>query len=239
MSAYPVTQPFHLAFPVHDLQAARTFYGGLLGCAEGRSSDAWVDFDLYGHQIVAHLAPGEAGHRHTGEVDGDDVPVRHFGVVLSLERPHWKTTVWLGGGHFDRSIEPGALLAQVDAALATAETQGRNNLQLVDLRADHEAPKSADEWAATIERALKENWVRLVSFPVIAGDGSLMHRECPLRLMFDAGGDWQPAGRFLPVAERLKLTPKLDLVAVKLGLAELESHPALPTPTSHFVLLFF
>lgn len=89
MSAYPVTQPFHLAFPVHDLQAARTFYGGLLGCAEGRSSDAWVDFDLYGHQIVAHLAPGEAGHRHTGRVDGDDVPVRHFGVVLSLEE--WQT----------------------------------------------------------------------------------------------------------------------------------------------------
>ena len=139
-----------------------------------------------------------------------------------------QTTVWLGGGYFDRGIEPGALLAQVDAALATAETQGRNNLQLVDLRADHEAPKSADEWAATIERALKENWVRLVSFPVIASDGSLMHRECPLRLMFDAGGDWQPAGRFLPVAERLKLTPQLDLVAVKLGLAELVSHPTLP-----------
>ena len=84
MSAYPVTQPFHLAFPVHDLQAARTFYGGLLGCAEGRSSDAWVDFDLYGHQIVAHLAPAECGHRATSAVDGDDVPVRHFGVVLGM-----------------------------------------------------------------------------------------------------------------------------------------------------------
>ena len=84
MSAYPVTQPFHLAFPVHDLQAARTFYGGLLGCAEGRSSDAWVDFDVYGHQIVAHLAPAECGHRATSAVDGDDVPVRHFGVVLGM-----------------------------------------------------------------------------------------------------------------------------------------------------------
>ena len=84
MSGYAVTQPFHLAFPVHDLAAARAFYGGLLGCPEGRSSDAWIDFDLYGHQIVAHLAPDECGHRRTSEVDGDAVPVRHFGVVLGM-----------------------------------------------------------------------------------------------------------------------------------------------------------
>lgn len=84
MSGYAVTQPFHLAFPVHDLQAARAFYTGVLGCAEGRSSDEWVDFDLYGHQVVAHLAPSECGHRLTNAVDGDDVPVRHFGVVLGM-----------------------------------------------------------------------------------------------------------------------------------------------------------
>jgi len=80
-----VKHPFHLAFPVDSLAKARDFYGGLLGCPEGRSSDNWVDFDFYGHQIVALLAPGEAGHRHTGEVDGDQVPVRHFGVVLSMD----------------------------------------------------------------------------------------------------------------------------------------------------------
>jgi uncharacterized protein len=76
--------PFHLAFPVTSLANARAFYGDLLGCPEGRSSDDWVDFDLYGHQIVAHLAPSEAGHRSTSAVDGDAVPVRHFGVVLSM-----------------------------------------------------------------------------------------------------------------------------------------------------------
>ncbi|MBX9629691.1 MAG: VOC family protein [Burkholderiales bacterium] len=81
--------PFHLAFPVMSLDKARTFYGGLLGCPEGRSSDEWVDFDLYGHQIVAHLSPDEAGHRQTNAVDGDNVPVRHFGVVLSM--PEWET----------------------------------------------------------------------------------------------------------------------------------------------------
>ena len=79
---------FHLAFPVTDLAQARAFYGGLLGCPEGRSSGNWVDFDFYGHQIVAHLAPQEAGHRETSAVDGDNVPVRHFGVILSM--PAWQ-----------------------------------------------------------------------------------------------------------------------------------------------------
>ena len=76
--------PFHLAFPVRDLAEARAFYGALLGCAEGRSSDTWVDFDFHGHQIVAHLAPVEAGARNCNAVDGDEVPVRHFGVILEL-----------------------------------------------------------------------------------------------------------------------------------------------------------
>lgn len=75
---------FHLAFPVHDLASARNFYGGLLGCPEGRSSSHWVDFDLFGHQIVAHLAPEECGHRNTSEVDGEAVPVRHFGAILPM-----------------------------------------------------------------------------------------------------------------------------------------------------------
>ena len=80
-----MTHPrFHLAFPVHDLAEARAFYGGLLGCPEGRSAPDWIDFDLYGHQIVAHLAPEEVGHRKTSAVDGEQVPVRHFGVILDM-----------------------------------------------------------------------------------------------------------------------------------------------------------
>ena len=77
-------RPFHLAFPVHDLAAARAFYGETMGCREGRSSAEWVDFDFYGHQIVAHLAPGEAGDRANNHVDGHGVPVPHFGVVLAM-----------------------------------------------------------------------------------------------------------------------------------------------------------
>jgi extradiol dioxygenase family protein len=79
-----IQHPFHLAFPVHDLATARAFYGGLLGCPEGRSSPEWIDFNLYGHQVVAHLAPEETGRAATNAVDGDQVPVRHFGVVLSM-----------------------------------------------------------------------------------------------------------------------------------------------------------
>lgn len=83
-----MTRPrFHLAFPVADLDAARAFYVGLLGCREGRSADEWVDFDFFGHQIVAHLSPATAAHKAHNRVDGEAVPVRHFGVILSL--PEW------------------------------------------------------------------------------------------------------------------------------------------------------
>ena len=75
---------FHLAFPVRDIAEARAFYGELLGCSEGRSSDSWVDFDFYGHQVVAHLAPEECGHKATSAVDDHQVPVRHFGAILPM-----------------------------------------------------------------------------------------------------------------------------------------------------------
>ncbi|MFN3258768.1 MAG: VOC family protein [Ilumatobacter sp.] len=80
----PELHRFHLAIPVHDLAATRSFYGELLGCPEGRSAEHWVDFDLYGHQFVAHLDPGHPGRTAVSNpVDGHDVPVPHFGVLLS------------------------------------------------------------------------------------------------------------------------------------------------------------
>lgn len=81
--------PFHLAFPVDDLAAARQFYGGLLGCPEGRSADEWIDFNLYGHQIVAHLSAAHRERRASNPVDGHDVPVPHFGIVLPMAE--WKS----------------------------------------------------------------------------------------------------------------------------------------------------
>jgi uncharacterized protein len=97
--------PFHLAFPTHDLSAARSFYLDLLGCREGRSSEHWVDFDFYGHQIVAHLAPDECSMATTSDVDGDNVPVRHFGIVLPMET--WNALAEkLRSAQIDFVIEP-------------------------------------------------------------------------------------------------------------------------------------
>lgn len=82
----PPVHPFHLAFPVRDIEETRRFYVEVLGCKPGRMAERWIDFDLYGHQLSAHLA--ETGAAPTNEVDGDAVPVRHFGVILDM--PAWE-----------------------------------------------------------------------------------------------------------------------------------------------------
>lgn len=138
-----------------------------------------------------------------------------------------RPSTWLGCGHFPPGVEMESILAQVDMALAAVEAEGGSGMKVVNLFDAEDAPKSSDEWSKLIHRALDQRWVRLVSFPVMSLDGKLVHRECPLRLMFDEAGAWQPAGKFLPVAERLKLTPQLDLAAVSLALDELESKPQL------------
>jgi len=84
-------RPFHLAFPVFDLEEARDFYVNTLGCSIGRESDQWIDFNLYGHQIVAHLSPNEIQDVSRSQVDGDAVPVPHFGVIL--ENNEWQKLV--------------------------------------------------------------------------------------------------------------------------------------------------
>lgn len=99
-----VMPPFHLAFPVHDLAAARRFYGDLLGCEEGRSSEHWVDFNFFGHQIVAHLAPEECAPATRTEVDGKQVPVRHFGLVLDMQA--WTDLAERLSGQVDFVIAP-------------------------------------------------------------------------------------------------------------------------------------
>ena len=97
--------PFHIAFPVNDLEAARSFYGGVLGCNEGRSSQQWIDFSLFGHQIVAHLNQDHVNSVHSNPVDGHDVPVPHFGVVLPWEA--WRDLAQrLKGQNVQFVIEP-------------------------------------------------------------------------------------------------------------------------------------
>jgi diguanylate cyclase (GGDEF)-like protein len=134
----------------------------------------------------------------------------------------------IGLGAFPRGTEVSTALAQVDAALAAAEAEGGNAVREAVGETGEDAPRSADEWSQLIRHALDRQWVRLVSFPVVDFSQRLIHRECPLRLMLDEHGEWLPAGRFLPVAERLKLTARLDLAAVALGLDDLSSRTELP-----------
>jgi diguanylate cyclase (GGDEF)-like protein len=137
-------------------------------------------------------------------------------------------TASIGVGHYPHGLEITNVLAQIDAALAAAENQGGNAISEARFAADEETPKSGEEWSSLIRHALEFNWVRLISFPVVDLSGRLIHRECPLRLMLDEHGEWLPAGRFLPMAERLKLTPLIDLAAISLGLVQLETDPIMP-----------
>jgi EAL domain-containing protein (putative c-di-GMP-specific phosphodiesterase class I) len=135
---------------------------------------------------------------------------------------------WIGVGRFTQGDDLGALLARVDAALAGVQAQGINAVREAQQDDAQDMPRTSEQWAVMIRRALTNGWVRLISFPVVDSLGQLSHRECPLRLMFDEKGDWLPAGRFLPIAERLQLTSELDLAAVALGIKELQEQSQLP-----------
>ena len=136
-------------------------------------------------------------------------------------------TASIGFGHFLPGMALNDVLAGVDAALAQAESAGENQVREAAMTTRDDLPRTAEQWSAMIHRAMENNWLRLVSFPVIELSGQLSHRECPLRLMADEQGEWLAAGRFWPFAERLRLTPALDLAAVALGLQELDRQPGL------------
>lgn len=139
-----------------------------------------------------------------------------------------QTSAWLGVGDFASGDQVGDVLSRVDIALATAEADKLDGVRHALRAQTDELPRTVEQWAAQIRHALDSGWVRLISFPVLTAQSALSHRECPLRLMFDEAGEWLPAGRFLPVAERLNLTAELDLSAVRLGLQELKTQPMLP-----------
>jgi diguanylate cyclase (GGDEF)-like protein len=170
----------------------------------------------------ALLLPGEKAARAVGLELLDDL------VRVASPFVDGAATAWIGVGRFSQGADIGTLLSQVDMALASAESEGANAVREAQQDTVDELPRTADQWSAMIRNALAQHWVRLISFPVINSNGGLSHRECPLRLMFDEKGEWLPAGRFLPVAERLRLTPALDLAAVGLGLQELKHNPELP-----------
>jgi EAL domain-containing protein (putative c-di-GMP-specific phosphodiesterase class I)/GGDEF domain-containing protein len=135
---------------------------------------------------------------------------------------------WVAGGSFPNDIAPAFILAQVDTALAACESEGSNALRVIDIRRADGTPSTARDWSEHILRALDNGWFRLASFPVVGIDGLRLHDECPLRLKFDANDEWLPAGRFMPQAERLQISGRLDLTAVTLGLDALDAQADLP-----------
>lgn len=136
-------------------------------------------------------------------------------------------SAYIGMGWFQRGAGLGSLLSQVDAALIAAEAGGINAVREAEIDTADDIPRSAAEWSHAIRRSLDRQWLRLVAFPVTDMQGRLLHDECPLRLKFDADDEWLPAGRFLPVAERLGFSAEIDLAALALGLADLERQPGL------------
>lgn len=137
-------------------------------------------------------------------------------------------TAFIGVGRYPRGLDAAAVLSQTDAALAAAEAERDNAIRTARLVADEDIPRSGDEWARLIHHAIDQRRLRLNSFPVVDLEGRLLHRECPLRLKLDEHGEWLPAGRFVPMAERVRLTPRLDLAAVALGLEQLDADASLP-----------
>lgn len=201
--------------------------------------------DDYLKQVGATVGRCAAGHPHAfgARLNGADFAlilpgeseVRQradalLGELAEIAAPFIEgdTAAWIGTGHYRHGMDFGDLLARADSALAGAEAEGKNAIHETGADQNADQPRTAEQWSKLIRQALDKQWVKLISFPVVDMSGRLSHRECPLRLMFDEKGEWLPAGRFLPIAERLRLTPALDLTAVKLGLSELAAHPELP-----------
>ncbi|MGE5648787.1 MAG: EAL domain-containing protein [Bacillota bacterium] len=135
--------------------------------------------------------------------------------------------ICIGLGDYAFGMNLAGVLSRIDAALADAEAAGASNVRATGGAGKHPPAHSAQQWAEMLRRSLQQRWTRLVSFPVVDFSGRLLHKECPLRLKFDADGEWLAAGQFLPMAERLDMTAELDLAAVSMGLDSLRSDAGL------------
>jgi EAL domain-containing protein (putative c-di-GMP-specific phosphodiesterase class I)/GGDEF domain-containing protein len=166
---------------------------------------------------------------------GSDLDARGLAEALlqkltQLGAPFVQTgaAAWVVLGHFDKGSEMQEVLARVDLTLAAAQSDGGSSVCEAPSGAETNSPRTADQWLITIRQALENGWVRLVGFPVVDMAGRLLHSEHMLRIKFEEHGEWQPAGHFLPVAERLQLTAQIDLVSVSLGLKVLAADRTLP-----------
>ena len=178
--------------------------------------------------IAARLNGADFAVMLPGEVSGRGSAGKLLERVAEIAAPFVEgRAAAIGLGRFGVGMDLGSVLARVDNALAGAEAEGIDAIREATPDGREAQPRTARQWEQLIERALDNGWVRLTSFPVVDFSGHLTHCECPLRLKFEEDGEWLSAGHVLPIAERLCLTSRLDLAAVRLGLHELATHPEL------------
>jgi diguanylate cyclase (GGDEF)-like protein len=179
--------------------------------------------------LAARLNGADFAILLTGESDAQATASGLLAALIEAGRPfvNDRAVAWIAIGRFGQGTDIAALLARVDRALATAEVEGGNSIYEAVVDVASPLPRNADQWSQVITRALDGQGLRLGSFPVLDTCSRLSHRESPLRLLTTENGEWLTAGSFLPIAERLKLTPALDLAAVTLGLQDLRSEPEL------------
>jgi EAL domain-containing protein (putative c-di-GMP-specific phosphodiesterase class I)/GGDEF domain-containing protein len=189
-----------------------------------------TQLDEHAEGVAARLNGADFALLLLGQVDAQTASSALSGTIATGTAGFFESgsSAYIAYTKFPRGLSLGALMSQLDSALAGAEADNSTTPREAVI-ADHgDAPLSTQEWTGLIQEAIAQQWVTLGAFAVTTASGTLLHRECPLRIKLNASGEWLPAGRFLPMAERLNLTHELDLAAVTQGLVVLSAEPSLP-----------
>lgn len=183
-----------------------------------------------GHGVAARLGGADFALLLPGETELQALADKLLRDLVLTAAPYVQnsTTAWVGVGRYATGDNVSDILAKVDTALASASFSGVDSVRVVHRGDSDDLPRTAEHWAVALKQALYDGWVKLMEFAVTDMNGGLLHLDCSLRISIDGGKNWIVAGRFMPVAERLKMTAELDLAAVKLGLQRLQSDPDLP-----------
>jgi diguanylate cyclase (GGDEF)-like protein len=187
---------------------------------------------LHGQGFAARLNGADFALLLPGEEQGHNCADALMQSLLEKAGPFLQdgSVAAIGVGRFVPGMDYGQLLTRVDGALASAQAADANAVHdaWLETQKDESLPQTSEEWGQRIRAALEQRWATLAAFPVVTLAGQLLHQECPLRLKLDLNADWLPAARFFPVAERLRLTSAIDVIALTLGLQSLRDQPGLP-----------
>jgi predicted signal transduction protein with EAL and GGDEF domain len=184
----------------------------------------------HGEGVAARLNGADFALLLLGHVDAQTASSTLRGAIATGTESFFESDAcaYIAFTNFPHGVALSALMTQLDTTLASAEAETRTSPCEAIIACSGDTPMSAQEWTGLINTAITQQWVTLGAFAVTTATGTLLHRECPLRIKLNAAGEWLPAGRFLPMAERLQLTHELDLAAVAQGLRALIAEPTLP-----------